>query len=383
MVLYVVASVVLERDAVAHLTSVCVCDGGSSFPAAFSVPTAFMWALVWWPHAILHGQNPVVTHAIWTPGGLDLARGTSIPALAVAAAPLTAIAGPVVAFNVLSILAPVIGAWFAYRLCLYVTKAPAASVLGGYLFGFSTYELAHLQGLLHTIFTFGPPAATLLTLKRLDGVISSRRYAALMAFLLVVQLLISTEIFLTLTCMGAVALGSAWFFSSSDARRRIVGLFVPLLVAYTAAAIVCSPYLYYALARGSGYSQGVASGCLADALGFFVPTAVAWLGGHRFAGLSMRFPGNLAENGMYLGLPIVGMLVIFALQWWRTRSAKILLSVGAVAVLWSLGPHLYIGGTKVIPLPWRVLGVLPLFNQLAPVRVVIYLALVTSLAAAL
>jgi hypothetical protein len=30
----------------------------------------FTWMLGWWPHAILHWENPIVTHAIWAPQGV-------------------------------------------------------------------------------------------------------------------------------------------------------------------------------------------------------------------------------------------------------------------------------------------------------------------------
>ena len=77
-VLYLIVAIVIERNAVAHIATVCACNGGSAYPARFSVPTAFMWALKWWPHAIAHLQNPLISHDVWTPQGLNLARATSV-----------------------------------------------------------------------------------------------------------------------------------------------------------------------------------------------------------------------------------------------------------------------------------------------------------------
>src|SRR5438132_7483696 len=74
-------------------------------------PEIFVWSLAWWPHAILHGQNPIVTHAIWAPAGVDLAWITSIPGLALAATPLTLLGGPALAYNVLAIALPALAAW--------------------------------------------------------------------------------------------------------------------------------------------------------------------------------------------------------------------------------------------------------------------------------
>lgn len=340
-----------------------------------------MWALEWWPHAILNGQNPLISHVVWTPTGLDLARATSVPAAAIVATPVTLLWGPIVSFNVLSIIAPVLGAFAAYRLCLYLTKAPAPSILAGYLYGFSSYEVAHLQGLLHTVFTFGPPVAALLTLKRLDDAIGVRRYVISMTLLLVVQLLLSTELFLTMTCMGVVSLAAGWAFSGAAMRRRITGLLLPLLTAYVAAAIICSPYVYYALARGSAYARGGAY--LADLLSFVVPTPITWLGGHQLTSVSARFPGNIGENGAYLGLPLIAIFVAFVVERWRTVAGRVLLCVTAVAALWALGPRLSIAGPTRVKLPAAVFNHLPIFNQIAPVRLAMYVALGASVAVAL
>src|SRR5436853_3033886 len=32
-------------------------------------PGIFVWSLAWWPHALLHGQNPIYTNAIFAPDG--------------------------------------------------------------------------------------------------------------------------------------------------------------------------------------------------------------------------------------------------------------------------------------------------------------------------
>lgn len=233
LLLYGAAALIYQHHAVAHLGSSCACIGTD--------PTMFMWSMVWWPHAILHGLNPFVTHLIWVPDSINLAANTSTPGPALLAAPLTALAGPVVSYNVLMLIAPVTGAWFAYRLCLYLTRAPAVSILCGYLYGFSTYSLGALEGHLQLVFTFGAPAVVLLTLKRLDGAISARRYVVLMALVLIAQFSCGTEMAFTLTVMGVVALAAGWTFSTSEMRRKIVALLPTLAGAYAATAVICSP----------------------------------------------------------------------------------------------------------------------------------------------
>ena len=72
----------------------------SNSPADASI---LLWSLGWWPHAILHGQNPFATTAIWAPDGVNLAWTTTVPGLALLFSPLTLIAGPVISYNVVAL----------------------------------------------------------------------------------------------------------------------------------------------------------------------------------------------------------------------------------------------------------------------------------------
>lgn len=374
LLLYGMAAVVWQHHAVAHLGSACACIGTD--------PTLFMWSMVWWPHALLNGLNPFITHLIWVPDAINLAANTSTPGPALLAAPLTAVAGPVVSYNVLMLVAPVTGAWFAYRLCLYLTRAPAASILCGYLYGFSTYALGELEGHLQLVFTFGAPAAALLTLKRLDGRISARRYLVLMAVVLVAQLSCGTEMAFTMTVMGAVALAAGWIFSSPETRRRIVALLAPLAGAYAATVAICSPFLYYAL-TGPEVATNRGVQFPADALSFFVPTGLLSVGGHRFAAVSNTFQAGYIETGTYVGLPVIIMVAAFLIGRWHTRAAKTLFATLAVAVVWSLGETLNIGGYATVPLPWKLVGNLRVLNELLPVRIGLYIFLLCAVIVAL
>src|SRR5262249_49620315 len=120
-------------------------------------PQIFVWSLAWWPHAVLHWQNPVVTHEVWPPAGLDLTWASSVPALAAALAPVTLSAGTVASYNAGMILAPALAAWTAFLLCRHVTRSFWPSLAGGYLFGFSSYELGHLLGHMNLSWVFLVP----------------------------------------------------------------------------------------------------------------------------------------------------------------------------------------------------------------------------------
>ena len=78
----------------------------------------FVWALRWWPWAIGHGANPLLSHVVWAPTGYNVAWTTTVPVAAIVVSPVTLAFGPVVAFDVLSLVAPALAAWTAYLLCM-------------------------------------------------------------------------------------------------------------------------------------------------------------------------------------------------------------------------------------------------------------------------
>jgi L-lactate permease len=119
---------------------------------------------------------------------------------------VTALFGNVVTFNLVSLVSPVLSAWFAYRLCRYVTGAWLPSLVGGYVFGFSSYELGQMLGHLHLIPIFLVPAAVHLVLLRMDEAVSVRRFVVLLALIFAVQVLISTEVLFASLVFGFAAL---------------------------------------------------------------------------------------------------------------------------------------------------------------------------------
>ena len=54
---------------------------------------------------ILHGLNPLHTGLLWAPSGYSTTWITSVPALALLAAPVTLLAGPLVSYNLLMLAA--------------------------------------------------------------------------------------------------------------------------------------------------------------------------------------------------------------------------------------------------------------------------------------
>jgi hypothetical protein len=344
----------------------------------WSDPTVNMWSLAWWPYALLHGMNPLITHSLFVPDRIDLAATspTLCPLAGIVGAPITIPFGPIVSYNLLMLASPVLAAFFAFLLCRYITGHFAASLFGGYLFGFSTYMLGHMEGHLQLVLIFPIPAGVYLALRLLDERISERRFIVLMALTFAALFLTSGELTLTFVALGALALLVAFALVRS-ARDRILGAVRPLLFAGGAAVVVTSPVIYYELHGTVQFASNIGNFDASDALGFLVPTDLVRLGYTHFEALARAFnlSGSDAEAVTYVGLPLALIVARYTITRWRLASTRILFVMLAVVVVLLLGSHLHIAGYSTLPLPWKLLDQ-SLLHDVIPLRLAVYMFLI-------
>ena len=348
----------------------------------YTDPQIFVWSFAWWPHAILHGLNPVYTHQIWAPGGYNLAWATSVPGLALVFAPLTLAFGPTLAYNVAAILMPALAAWTAFLLCRRLTNGAVwASLAGGYIFGFSAYVLTAGLTHIHTAAVFLLPVAAHLVVRFVQGDVSRRRFAIGMGAVLAGQMLLSTEILFTLTLAFAASLLLAALLIPS-ARMPLRAIVLPLAAAYGLAAAVTAPFLYFLFTGTGSRPPSGAWVFSADLANLVVPT-MASLGGWWTKHFVTAFPANDAERGTYLGVPLLVIVALFAWQRLRQPSGRFLIAGFVLAVFLSLGSWLTIHGRHVITLPYGHLINKPLFENVMPVRLMAYASLAAAVMVAL
>lgn len=347
-------------------------------PATHPDPRFFFWALAWWPHALTHGLNPIWTHVVWAPEGYNLAWATGAPGPSLLMAPVTLTAGPVVAYNLLAVLACPLSGLTAFAMCRRVTGAFWPSLAGGYLFGFSTFHLGHLGLHVNLELVFLVPLAVSLVLARLDGDLGPRPFILLLTVALAVEFFTSTEVFATFAFFGAVTLGLAIWFGPAERRRDLLNAGKLIALSLLLTAIVVSPYLWYAFAH-SVPRRGLAG---SDLLSFFLPRLRTLIGSRTFFHLTRTFPGTSVENTAYLGLPLIGILVHFGVTQWRRWVTRLLLASLGLLALAALGPRLFVAGHASIPLPWRAVQALPVINNAAPRRFTLYIFLIAAVVVA-
>jgi hypothetical protein len=348
-------------------------------------PMLFTWFIHWWPFAVQHHLNPLFTDYVWHPDGLNLAWTTSVPLVAFVMWPVTAAAGPILSFNIATVLAPALAAWTAFLLARYLSRRWLPSLFAGYFFGFSSYELGQMLGHLHLILIFLVPVAVLLCIARLRGDLSRRVFVPALAVVLTAQLGISSEILATLCLMGAMTWAIYLRCAKPEAREPYWRLAWDIALAAPLTVLLASPYLYgvwLGMAHGQPFhtSPGVYS---ADLLNYFIPTRATLIGGSAHS-IATRFTGETAEQGAYLGLPLIAIIAWYFRDHYRNAAGKALLFSMLLIVILSLGPRLHIAEHLTpIRLPWHLLVKVPVVEQALPTRFGMYVALCASMIVAL
>jgi hypothetical protein len=348
-------------------------------------PPQTMWFFNWWRYSIAHRLNPFFTDLVWAPLGINLSWTTFVPLPAFVSMPLQVTIGEPATYNVMITLALPLAAFSAFLLCRRVTGGFWPSLVGGYIFGFSSYMLGQVLAHLDLVSVFPAPLIALVALKRLNGEISARRFSILLGALVTIQFLCFPEIFATVTIVGGFALVLALVIFDRDVRKRLVGLIPPAIAGYLIATALLSPYLYYLLAKGFPHAPiwGPAS-YSADLLAFVVPAEFQMLGTARaMRNLCRLFQREIFENGAYLGLGIIVFIEIFRRRFWREPVGKFLIVMLTVLVIAAMGPILQIAGKQGFYLPWALIGRIPILSIALPVRFMMYVFLIVAVMVAM
>jgi hypothetical protein len=334
-----------------------------------------MWFLRWLPWAVTHGHNPLLTDHLGHPAGANLMWNSSQPLTALAAWPITASAGPVIAYDAMVTVALALSGWCAYLAIRRLVPGRPGAVAGGMLYGFSPYMVAHATGHLDLVMAPVPPLLLLV----LHGMLVRGRPAplaggALIGVLATVQLFVAEEVLATEAIAAALTLGVLALL-----RRDRIGEAGPrLLVALAAAAVVFAVLADWALAvqflgRGRLRGTGAASGFGTDLLNLVVPGPSQWLSPHWAQSLSARFAGNGAERTGYLGVPLLAVIAVTVTRHRRDLLVRTTAIAGAAIAVLSLGTTLHLGGVRThLPLPALLLTHLPVLDNLLPGRLMLY-----------
>src|SRR6185437_4833125 len=347
-------------------------------------PPQSIWFLAWWTHALAARINPLFTHAVWAPAGVNLAWTTNIPLAALLMLPVTHALGAVAAYNILSLLCPAVVGWGAFLLCRHIVREFAPALLGGFVFGFSPYLVCKLLGDIDLALVPMLPLAVYLTLRALDGTLCRRTSIVLLALAIGGQFLIFIETFATMTMSAAIAIAIALLVTEGSERSRIRALIAPIALSYALAMLLLAPYLYYLFAFGfpHGAIWSTDTGSI-DLLNFLVPVPTNALGGlDTMRAVSVHFRAGIYDTDAYLGLTLL-VAIVMAWRRWREPAVRLLILFSAAIGVLAMGSWMQVGGRFIVPMPWMIVSGLPLIAKAVPARLTVYMFLAIAILCAM
>ena len=332
------------------------------------------------------------TAAMNWPDGVNGAWNTSVLGLAIPLAPVTWLAGPVVAYTCAIVLSPVAASLAAAALLTRFADRTAAYG-ASLLYGFSPYLIAQAGGHLNLSFAVLPPvvgaflwrAATApvggaLRARVLDAV----PWGVLLGGALGWQFYVSTEL-LAGTFLATIV---AALVLVVVLRGRLLPRLVPLLASSAAAvvtALLLAAPLLTTMLLGTGAPRaalrphGVWNNDLADLVTPSQHTALAGAGPEIPRAMGI----DPAEVGGYVSLVWLVVGAYALVRHWRSPRHGLLVRVlgltGAGVWLLSMGsPLTVLGHPLPLPGPFRLVEHLPILHNILPMRLSVHVTLALS-----
>ncbi|MFF5171951.1 DUF2079 domain-containing protein [Micromonospora sp. NPDC000089] len=342
----------------------------------------FEWLLAFGGHALTHGENPLFTHLINVPDGVNLAVNTSITVYAAVFAPLTYLVGPPATFLVvltLNLVATAL-AWY-WLLSRHLVRSRLAAGTGALFIAYSPGMVAHANA--HLNWTAGWLVPLLI-----HGVFALRRpehrwrNGVLLGVLVAVAFSIAAE-GLFFTALALAVFLAAWALHPArraEARAALPHFLRGLAVTALVAGVLLAYPLWLHFAgpqrfHGTGFDPIIHSEDIA-AFGAYPSRSLAGA-----AGLDTGLAPNPTEENSFFGVPLLLLAVAcFALLWRRADRARraTLAALGTTALVFAVlswGPVAKWAGTRTGQiLPFGVLDNLPVVNAALPSRLALVVA---------
>ncbi|MEU4644428.1 DUF2079 domain-containing protein [Micromonospora sp. NPDC023814] len=342
----------------------------------------FEWLLAFGGHTVTHGDDPLFTHLVNVPDGVNLAVNTSITVYAVVFAPLTYLIGPPATFLVILTLnlAATALAWY-WLFSRHLARSPLAAAIGGLFIGFSPGMVSHANA--HLNWTAGWLVPLLVW--RTFALRRSRRPlrdGAILGALVAVAFSIAAEgLFFTALALGVfVAVWALRPAHRAEARAVLPTFLRGLGVTAVVAGVLLAYPLWLHFAgpqrfHGTGFDAVIHSEDVV-AFGAYPRRSLA-----GEVGLGTRLAPNPTEENSFFGIPLLLLVVACFVALWRRADAgrrATLWALGVTAVVFtvlSFGPEAKVDGHRAdLPMPFDLLGHLPVMNAALPARLALVVA---------
>jgi hypothetical protein len=318
----------------------------------------------WWmKHALLDLHRlPFFDPSSYFPLGYSMSRGELTPANTLTALPVTIVAGPIAAYNLMVVVAFLTTGWATYAWTYRLTGSSAGAIVAGVIASMAPYRLAHAAGHLPLVATQGFPL-TLWTFEELIAGDLARprtsRWAVALGLSLAFTALCSWYYAYSLALMFSlyVALRVAPQHDLRFAPRFWGDIVLAAGIAIALVAVFLVPYLRASMAGTLRRTFAETDSWSLNFYDFIIPNAghPLWSGWMSFA-----FPhewGQWVERAVTLGYVALALALTTVI--WRRRVAPApigaLVGVAAVSALLALGLLLHSGDRRVaLPMPYLV-----------------------------
>jgi hypothetical protein len=324
----------------------------------------FAWSMRYAAHAVAHGQLPaLVTTALNAPRGINLMWNTTFLSGALVMSPVTLLAGPQVSLNVLVTLGYAGSAAATYWVLRRYDASVLAAGLGGAVFGFSPALLVSGQG--HNNWQFAVLAP--LIVDAVLRIVTGRGRAALagvwLGLLVAAQLFAEEELLVDIALMCLVMVAVLAASRPRAVRARLGAAAAGFGTAAVVAAVICGHALWVQFhgpltEHGSPWQNANFGNPWG---GFVTAPAALLLHTAASAGYARTHGAGQAEYLAYLGWPLLVLIVVVTVCYWRDLRVRV------AGVTWAVLELLSVGGNGTL-LPFHWLQGLPLLVELLPDR---------------
>ena len=328
----------------------------------------FTWYMRYAATAISHGRLPaLVTTALNPPQGVNLMWNTSFLLPGIVLTPVTLLAGPQTSLTLVLTLSLAGSAAALFFVLRRWGASTSAAALGGAVYGFSPAMINSGLGHYHLVFAVLPPLMIHTLLRLLTGRGKAVRTGAWLGLLVGAQVFIGEEM-LVYTAVACLVLTVALALQRPRATLERAGPTALGLAVALAVALVISGHALRVQFHGPLTERGAAEFFWSTNLSFFVsPTGNVLFHTSASAFAAQNTHLGTPEVLAYLGWPLLAVLVVAMIWFWRDARVRTAAVIFVVLELFSLGAgsQPYVSGKL---LPWHWLAGLPGLSSLLPDR---------------
>jgi len=346
-----------------------------------------IWRLWWVKNAITEFKNPFYTDYVCYPHGTSNFLNAIMPLLGFMAAPIYAIAGVVVAYNTLNLLAAIWSGLGMYKLVEYLTAKKDTAFVCGLAFAFIPYRMVRMVGHMNIISNQWMPFYVLHLIKGLrEG--NSRDFFLAALFAAATTWTELTQV-MFIGMMTAVILPGHLVKNRAQLKEsRIYWNIALFLTVYTA---LISPWIVMMISEYGSYERfdrwAEVITHSTDLLAYITPPSYNPLIGSPFAGIEAMYTSFIAEKIAYVGVAVLILAFVSFLNLEELLKGRYLnaldvkwdriawIAMAALFFMMSLGPLLHVRGVEGymengemhfvledIIMPYRLIGSLPLVS---------------------